>query len=70
MHGSDPVPRMAKLAELLAKNDLLVLTYDKRGVGKSGGVYAGPQVGTNNISVDNLTLLVKDASAAVNLISQ
>ncbi|WP_423187736.1 alpha/beta hydrolase family protein [Alishewanella sp. d11] len=70
VHGSDPVPRMANLAELLAKNDLLVLTYDKRGVGKSGGVYAGPQAGTNNISVDNLTLLAKDANAAVNLISQ
>src|SRR3990167_4680993 len=70
VHGSDPVPRMTKLAELLAKNGLLVLTYDKRGVGESGGVYVGPQVGTNNISVDNLTLLAKDASAAINVIHQ
>lgn len=68
VHGSDPVPRMTKLAELLAKNGLLVLTYDKRGVGESGGIYVGPQVGTNNISVDNLTLLAKDASAAINVI--
>lgn len=68
--GSDPVPRMAKLAELLASNGLLVLTYDKRGVGESGGVYVGPQVGTNNISVENLSLLAKDASAAVNIIHQ
>ncbi|MDN3638119.1 alpha/beta hydrolase [Simiduia curdlanivorans] len=70
VHGSDPVPRMTQLAELLAKNGLLVLTYDKRGVGESGGVYVGPQVGTNNINVDNLTLLAKDASAAINVIHQ
>lgn len=70
VHGSDPVPRMTKLAELLAKNGLLVLTYDKRGVGESGGVYVGPQVGTNNISVDNLALLAKDASAAMNVVHQ
>jgi pimeloyl-ACP methyl ester carboxylesterase len=44
------------------------LTYDKRGVGESGGVYVGPEVGTNNISRDNLNLLAKDASAAVNTI--
>lgn len=68
VHGSDPVPRMVKFAELLAKNDILVLTYDKRGVAESGGVYVGPQVGTNNISMDNLDLLAKDASAAVNII--
>lgn len=70
VHGSDPVPRMTKFAELLAKKDILVLTYDKRGVGESGGVYVGPQVGTNNISVENLNLLAKDASAAINLIGK
>lgn len=70
VHGSDSVPRMSKYAELLAKNGTLVLTYDKRGVGESGGVYAGPEVGTNNISIENLNLLAKDASAAVNLIQQ
>ena len=68
VHGSDQVPRMVKFAELLANNDILVLTYDKRGVGESGGVYAGPEVGTNNISVENLNLLAKDASSAVNLL--
>jgi len=68
VHGSDQVPRMMKFAELLAENDILVLTFDKRGVGESGGVYAGPEVGTNNISVENLNLLAKDASSAVNLI--
>ncbi len=70
VHGSDRVPRMPKFAELLAKNNLLVLTYDKRGVGASGGVYAGPEVGTNNISTDNLTLLAKDANAAAQIIHQ
>ncbi|WP_235016407.1 S9 family peptidase [Aquimarina sp. AU474] len=68
VHGSDQVPRMKKFAELLAENDILVLTYDKRGVGESGGVYAGPEVGTNNISVENLNLLAKDASSAVNVV--
>lgn len=68
IHGSDPVPRLTKFAELLVQNDILVLTYDKRGVGESGGVYAGPEVGTNNISVENLHLLAKDASSAVNVI--
>ena len=68
VHGSDQVPRMAKFAELLAQNDILVLTYDKRGVGESGGVYAGPEVGTNNISIENLNLLANDASSAINII--
>ncbi|OSY88221.1 hypothetical protein WH52_05415 [Tenacibaculum holothuriorum] len=68
VHGSDRVPRMTELAMLLAKNDIMVLTYDKRGVGESGGVYAGPEVGTNNISVENLNLLAKDASTAINLL--
>jgi len=68
VHGSDQVPRMTQFAKVLAKRDILVLTYDKRGVGESGGVYAGPEVGTNNISVENLNLLAKDASAAVNLV--
>ena len=68
VHGSDQVPRMTKFAELLAENDIMVLTYDKRGVGESGGVYAGPEVGTNNISVENLNLLAKDVSSAVNVI--
>ncbi len=68
VHGSDQVPRMTKFAERLAQDDILVLTYDKRGVGKSDGVYVGPEVGTNNISIENLNLLAKDASSAVNLI--
>ncbi len=66
VHGSDQVPRMRDFAETLAKKGISVLTYDKRGVGESEGIYAGPEVGTNNIDSTNLTLLAHDASAAVN----
>lgn len=70
VHGSGQELRMTKFAELLAKKGITVLTYDKRGVGESGGVYAGPEVGSNNIDSGNLTLLAKDASAAVNKLHQ
>lgn len=65
VHGSDPVKREMEFAKRLAKEGIAVLTYDKRGVGKSGGVYVGPSVGTNNIDTTNLNLLSRDASAAV-----
>ena len=65
VHGSDPVKREMEFAERLAKEGIAVLTYDKRGVGESGGVYVGPSVGTNNIDPVNLTLLAQDANAAV-----
>ena len=66
VHGSGQEKRMTEFASLLAKNGITVLTYDKRGVGESEGVYAGPEVGTNNIDSFNLTLLATDASAATN----
>jgi dienelactone hydrolase len=69
VHGSGKEKRMAELATLLAKNGIAVLTYDKRGVGESGGTYAGPEVGTNNVDASNLNLLSADASAAVNVLS-
>lgn len=56
---------MSDFAAQLARRGVTTLTYDKRGVGKSGGVYAGPEVGTNNIDAANLNLLAGDASAAV-----
>ena len=68
VHGSDQVPRESEFAERLAKQNITVFTYDKRGVGESGGVYAGPEVGTNNIDTTNLTLLAKDANAAAHLL--
>ncbi|MEM6347000.1 MAG: alpha/beta hydrolase [Bacteroidota bacterium] len=70
VHGSGQEPRMNEFASLLAQSGIIVLTYDKRGVGASGGVYVGPEVGTNNIDSTNLNLLAKDASAAVKLLHQ
>jgi len=67
VHGSDPVKREIEFAKRLAKQGIAVLTYDKRGVGESGGVYVGPSVGTNNIDTANLNLLSLDASAAVKI---
>lgn len=66
VHGSGQEKRMLRMASLLATNGIAVITYDKRGVGKSGGEYAGPEVGTNNIDSANLNLLALDASAAAN----
>ena len=66
VHGSDPVKREMDFAKRLAKAGIAVFTYDKRGVGDSGGIYVGPSVGTNNIDTTNLKLLARDVSAAVN----
>ena len=68
VHGSDSVPRMTTFAKRLAKDGFSVFTYDKRGVGASGGVYVGPEVGTNNVDPSNLNLLAEDASAAVGVL--
>ena len=70
VHGSGQEKRMLGIATRLASRGLVVLTYDKRGVGKSGGVYAGPEVGTNNVDATNLDLLATDASAAVILVTK
>jgi uncharacterized protein len=69
VHGSGQEKRMMEFATLLSSNGIAVLTYDKRGVGESGGVYAGPEVGTNNVDSANLNLLAFDASAAVNALT-
>lgn len=70
VHGSGQEKRMLDFATILANNGIAVLTYDKRGVGESAGVYAGPEVGTNNVDFSNLNLLSLDASAAVNTLSK
>ena len=70
VHGSGQELRMREFAVLLAESGCAVLTYDKRGVGASEGVYTGPEVGTNNIDSTNLHLLAQDARAAVNLLKQ
>lgn len=67
VHGSDPVKRELEFAKRLAKEGIAVLTYDKRGVGESEGVYVGPTVGTNNIDTTNLNLLSHDANEAVKI---
>ena len=69
VHGSGHEKRLLEFASLLASNGIAVLTYDKRGVGESGGVYAGPEVGTNNVDAANLNLLALDASAAIDALS-
>ncbi len=66
--GSGRAKQSLSLANYLAANDIAVLTYDKRGVGKSGGVYAGPEVGTNNVERANLLLLASDASSALKIL--
>ena len=63
--GAGKTPRNPGLGQFLAEHGLAALTYDKRGVGASGGVYAGPEVGTNNVSRENLALLSDDAAAAL-----
>ena len=70
IHGSGQEKRMINFATILANNGIAVLTYDKRGVGESAGLYAGPEVGTNNVDFSNLNLLSLDASAAVNTLSK
>jgi len=65
VHGSGQEKRMIEFATILANNEIAVLTYDKR-----GGIYAGPEVGTNNVDFSNLNLLSLDASSAVNTLSE
>lgn len=66
VHGSGKEKRMMEFATLWANNGIAVITYYKRGVGESGGVYAGPEVDTNNVDSANLNLLSLDASVAAN----
>jgi pimeloyl-ACP methyl ester carboxylesterase len=70
VHGSGQEPRMADFATLLAKQGITTLTYDKRGVGESGGVYVGPEVGSNNVDPANLRQLADDANAAVRTLAR
>ncbi|MEL6123427.1 MAG: alpha/beta hydrolase [Bacteroidota bacterium] len=67
VHGSGQEPRMSQLAEMLAHEQIAVLTYDKRGIAASGGVYVGPEVGTNNVDSTNLRVLAQDASSAIDI---
>ena len=66
--GAGQKYRNPGLGKILAQRGLAVLTYDKRGVGESGGIYAGPEVRTNNVTRENLDLLADDAAAALRLL--
>lgn len=65
IHGSGPEERMMGWAGRLAEDGLAVFTYDKRGVGRSGGVYEHER----NVSAANLELLAEDAAAALDMIA-
>lgn len=61
VHGSGARPRIDWAARYFAQRGLAVLTYDKRGVGASGGTFEGQ----DNASHTNLALLAGDAAAAM-----
>lgn len=61
VHGSGKQARNLDLAKRFAQDGIAALVYDKRGAGKSGGVYEGEQ----SVSERNITLLADDASAAL-----
>jgi pimeloyl-ACP methyl ester carboxylesterase len=65
IHGSGKQERDTGLAERFAKEGIAALVYDKRGVGKSGGVYEGDR----NVSEKNIALLADDAVAALQKLS-
>lgn len=66
IHGSGRATRMLWLAHLFASEGIAVLTYDKRGVGKSGGQFVG---GLSARSAANFDLLAQDAAAGAAVIS-
>lgn len=61
VHGSGKQDRSIYWAERFARDGIAALVYDKRGAGKSGGLYEGDQ----SVSGKNLELLADDAAAAV-----
>lgn len=67
IHGSGRATRMLWLAYLFTSEGIAVLTYDKRGVGKSGGQFVG---GPSAASAANFDLLAQDAAAGAAVISQ
>ena len=61
VHGSGKQMRDLGLANRLAELGIATLVYDKRGVGKSGGVYESKQ----SVSEQNIVLLADDAASAL-----
>ena len=70
VHGAGQEKRNLGFSNAFAERGVAALSCDKRGVGQSGGVYAGPEVGTNNVSRDNLEILSLDAAAALRMLSK
>lgn len=67
IHGSGRTTRMLWMAHFFTSEGLAVLTYDKRGAGKSGGTFVG---GISAGSATNLHLLAQDAAAAAAAMGQ
>lgn len=65
VHGSGMQTRNIEVAKRFAKDGIAALVYDKRGVGKSGGVYESKQ----SVSEKNIILLADDAVSAINALS-
>ena len=63
--GSGKSTRLNNYARKFASKGIAALTYDKRGVGESGGRYRN----RGNATKKNLYLLAKDVLAAVSLLS-
>jgi len=61
VHGSGKQTRNLALAARFAAAGIAALVYDKRGAGKSGGVYEGEQ----SVSEQNISLLADDAAAGL-----
>ena len=66
VHGSGPTSRsyLPELQSLLVRHGVAVLTYDKRGIGQSGGFYPGDSPTSGAIDT-----LARDAEAAVRFLA-
>jgi pimeloyl-ACP methyl ester carboxylesterase len=65
VHGSGPQTRDLGLARRFAAQGIAALVYDKRGVGRSGGIYEGQQ----SVTGMNIARLADDAAAALDTLA-
>ena len=66
VHGSGRQERNTYWAKRFAAEGVAALVYDKRGAGRSGGVYESKQ----SVSEKNIRLLADDAIAALNVLRE
>jgi hypothetical protein len=66
IHGSGEQSRSLGIARRFADDGIAALVYDKRGVGRSGGVYEGQQ----SVTGMNIALLADDAVAALEALAK